>query len=163
MLYCDDYDHRLESSHMEKHFINSHSGEEERPQFGMRVVRYHTSAVHRQIHEACLIWQRARQKRVTVLNSKSMFNRCSLKRLVLEDSNSEAQNDNGLRRDLSGDQRQGGESSASGPLNLNSFVNNTLMGKTSSRKRKQTDGQTGRLADIRSFIQKPKERDKVEE
>ena len=72
---------------MEKHFINSHSGEEERPQFGMRVVRYHTSAVHRQIHEACLIWQRARQKRVTVLNSKSMFNKCSLKKLVLEDSN----------------------------------------------------------------------------
>ena len=98
-----------------------------------------------------------------MLNSKSMFNRCSLKRLVLEDSNSEAQNDNGLRRDMSGDQRQGGESSASGPLNLNSFVNNTLMGKTSSRKRKQTDEQTGRLADIRSFIQKPKERDKVEE
>ena len=148
---------------MEKHFINSHSGEEERPQFGMRVVRYHTSAVHRQIHEACLIWQRARQKRVTVLNSKSMFNRCSLKRLVLEDSNSEAQNDIDLRRDVSGDQREGGESSASGPLNPNISVINTLMGKTGSRKRKQTDGQTGRIADIRSFMQKSKERDKVEE
>ena len=142
---------------MEKHFTNSHSGEEERPQFGMRVVRYHKSAVHRQIHEACLIWQRARQKRVTVLNSKSMFNRCSLKRLVLEDSNREAQNNIDLRRDVSGDQREGGESSASGPLNSNNSVN------SSSRKRKQTDGQTGRLADIRSFMKKSKERDKIEE
>lgn len=121
--------------------------------------------MHRQIHEACLIWQRARQKRVTVLNSKSMFNRCSLKRLVLEDSNSEAQNDNGLRRDMNGDQREDGESNAIGSLNSNISVNNrnTLMGKTGSRKRKQTDGQTGRIADIRSFMQKSKERDKVEE
>ena len=30
--------------------------QEERPQFGMRVVRCHTSAVHRQIHKTCLIW-----------------------------------------------------------------------------------------------------------
>ena len=68
-----------------------------------------------------------------------------------------------MRRDVSGDQREGGESSASGPLNSNISVNNTLMGKTGSRKRKQTDGQTGRIADIRSFMQKSKERDKVEE
>ena len=76
---------------------------------------------------------------------------------------SEAQNDIDLRRDVSDDQREGGESSASGPLNSNNSVNNTLMGKTSSRKRKQTDGQTRRLADIRSFMKKSKERDKVEE
>ena len=98
-----------------------------------------------------------------MLNPKSMFNKCSLKRLVLEDSNSEAQNDIDLRRDVSGDQREGSESSARGPLNSNISVNNTLIGKTSSRKRKQTDGQTGRLADIRSFMQKFKERDKIEE
>ena len=158
----DDYDKRLEASHMEKHFINSHSGEEERPQFGMRVVRYHTSAVHRQIHETCLIWQRARQKTMTVLNSKSMYNRCSLQRLVVEDSNGEVRNDNGLRRDI-GDQRQCGESSASGPLNSRNSVNNTFMGETGSRKRKQTNGQTGRIADIRSFARKVKDRDKIEE
>ena len=131
----------------------------------IKINPWRPNAVHRQIHEACLIWQRARQKRVTVLNSKSMFNRCSLKRLVLEDSNSEAQNDNGLRRDMNGDQREDGESNAIGSLNSNISVNNrnTLMGKTGSRKRKQTDGQTGRIADIRSFMQKSKERDKVEE
>ena len=161
--HCEDYAKRLESSHMEKHFINSHSMEEERPQFGMRVVRHHTSAVHRQIHEACLIWQRAREKRVTVLNSKSMFNRCSLTRLVLEDSNSEAQNDTFVRRDLTGDQRQGGESSASGPSISNNSVNNaSVVGKTGFRKRKQTDGQET-VADIRIFLKRVKDRDKNEE
>ena len=122
----------------------------------MRVVRFYTSAVHRQIHEACLIWQRARQRKVMVLNSKSMTNRGSLKRLVIEDSISEAQNDD-LRRDMNDDQRQGGESSASGPSSSNNLFNNTLMGKTSSRKRKQTDGS----ADIRNFLKKVTDRDKI--
>ena len=148
---------------MEKHFTNSHSGEEERPQFGMRVVRYHTSAVHRQIHEACLIWQRARQKTMTVLNSKSMYNRCSLQRLVVEDSNSEVRNDNGSRRDMVGDQRQGGESSASGPsISNSSVINASVVGKTGFRKRKQTDGQET-VADIRIFLKRVKDRDKNEE
>ena len=147
---------------MVKHVTSSHSEDQERPQFGMRVVRYHTSALHRQIHEASLIWQRARQRNVRALNAKSMTNRGSLKRLFVEDSSSEAQNDN-FRRDMSGDQRQWGESSASGPSNSSNSVNNTLTGKTSSRKRKQTDGQTGgRSADIRSFIKKVTDRDKEE-
>ena len=58
-----------------------------------------------------------------------MFNRWSLKRLVLEDSNSEAQNDINLRRHMSGDQKQGGESNASGPSNSHISVNNTFMGE----------------------------------
>ena len=161
--HYDDYNNNLEASHMMKHFTNSHSQDGERPQFGMRVVRYHTSAVHRQIHEACMIWQRARQRNVVVLNSKSMTNRGSLKRLVIEDSTSEAENDNGFRRDTSGDQRHEGESIANGPSNSNNSVN-TSMGITSSRKRKQTDGQTGgRTADIRSFMKKVTDRDKAEE
>ena len=69
----------------------------------------------------------------------------------------------GFRRDTSGYQRQEGESSASGPSNSNNSVN-TSMGITSSRKRKQTDGQTGgRTADIRSFMKKVTDRDKIEE
>ena len=143
---------------MVKHLTSSHREDRERPQFGMRVVRYHTSALHRQIHEACLIWQRARQGDVMALTSKSM-GRGSLKRLVVEDSNSEAQNDD-FRRDRDGDQRQDGESSAGGPSNSNNSANNTFMGKTGSRKRKQTDGQT---ADIRSFMKKVTDRDKHEE
>ena len=70
-------------------------------------------------------------------------------------------------RDESGQiPRQGGQNNASDPLNSNIPVNNTLMGKTSSRKRKQTDGEgdghTGKLADIRSLMKKSKKRDKIE-
>ena len=53
-----------------------------------------------------MIWQRARQSNVMVLNSKSMTNRGSLERLVVETSVSGVQND--MSGD--GDQRQGGES-----------------------------------------------------
>ena len=53
----------------------------ERPEFGMKVLRYHTSATTRQVHEACVIWQRSRGVKKgegRILNSKSMFNRCKL-------------------------------------------------------------------------------------
>ena len=144
-------------------FLSLHNSYRDELIKAMRVVRHHTSAVHRQIHEACLIWQRAREKRVTVLNSKSMFNRCSLTRLVLEDSNSEAQNDTFVRRDLTVDQRQGGESSASGPsISNSSVINASVVGKTGFRKRKQTDGQET-VADIRIFLKRVKDRDKNEE
>ena len=53
--HFDDYKDNKESSHMVKHFTSSHSEDQERPQFGMRVVRFHTSAVHKKMHEACLI------------------------------------------------------------------------------------------------------------
>ena len=55
----------------------------------MKVLRYHTSATTRQVHEACVIWQRSRGVKKgegRILNSKSMFNRCKLQRLVIEDS-----------------------------------------------------------------------------
>ena len=92
-----------------------------------------------------------------------MLNRCSLTRLVLEDSNSEAQNYTFVRRDLTGDQRQGGESSASGPsISNSSVINASVVGKTGFRKRKQTDGQET-VADIRIFLKRVKDRDKNEE
>ena len=60
--------------------------------------------------------------------------------------------------------RKEGESSASGPSDSNISVNDTLMGMSSSRKRKQTNGQTGgRSADIRSFMKRVTDRDKIEE
>ena len=38
--HLDDYKDIKESSHMVKHFTSSHCEDQERPQFGMRVVRY---------------------------------------------------------------------------------------------------------------------------
>ena len=48
---------------------------------------------------------------------------------------------------MSSDQRQEGESSPSGPFNSCNSVK-TLMGITSSRKRKQTDGKTGERIEV---------------
>ena len=61
----------------------------ERPEFRMKVPMYHRSATTRQVHEAVVIWQRSRgaqNREGRILNSKSMFNRCKLQRLVIEDS-----------------------------------------------------------------------------
>ena len=74
---------------MFKHCCEHHGRGAERPEFGMKVLRYHTSATFRQVHEAVVIWQRSRgvkRGEMRILNSKSMFNRCKLKRLVIEDS-----------------------------------------------------------------------------
>ena len=76
-------------SFMFKHYIEHHGQGAERPEFGMKVLRYHRSATTRQVHEACVIWQRSRGVKKgegRILNSKSMFNRCKLQRLVIEDS-----------------------------------------------------------------------------
>ena len=74
---------------MFKHYCEHHGRGPERPEFGMKVLRYHTSATTRQVHEAVVIWQRSRgvkKGEMRILNSKSMFNRCKLRRLVIEDS-----------------------------------------------------------------------------
>ena len=77
----DDYNKKLEKSHMEKHAVSCHSGEK-RPTFGMKVVKTHSSALSRQIHEAVRIRRKA--KTSTILNSKSEYSRCQLPRLVVE-------------------------------------------------------------------------------
>ena len=66
---------------MEKHAVSCHSGEK-RPTFGMKVVKTHSSARSRQIHEAVRIRRKA--KTSTILNSKSEYSRCRLPRLVVE-------------------------------------------------------------------------------
>ena len=72
----NDYKKNQEDSHMVKHAQEDHPGEE-RPRFSMKILRGHTSAFVRQIHEAVLI----EMNQENVLNSKGEFNRCQLPRL----------------------------------------------------------------------------------
>ena len=72
----NDYLKGKEDSHMMKHWIEAHPNED-KPRFSMKVLRGHTSAFVRQIHEAVLIEMHADN----VLNSKGEFNRCQLPRL----------------------------------------------------------------------------------
>ena len=64
---------------MTKHVEQIHKGEE--PQFMMRVVKFHRSALSRQIAEAVRIRRRGGEG--AVLNSRSEFNRCFIPRLRL--------------------------------------------------------------------------------
>ena len=69
--HLDAYRRNHKDSIMYKHYCEHHGQGAERPEFGMEVLRYHTSATTRQVREAVVIWQRSK---------------CKFKRLVIEDS-----------------------------------------------------------------------------
>ena len=75
-----DYQNAKEDSHMAKHWLEDHPGEE-RPNFAMKVARTHKSALVRQVHEAVLIEMANENEEVNVLNSRGEYNRCQLPRL----------------------------------------------------------------------------------
>ena len=69
-----------EKSHMLKHMVYHHEGEDfSQVRFGMKVIRFTRSAFERQVGEAVLIQQeRARHQ---IMNSRAEFSNCSLPRL----------------------------------------------------------------------------------
>ena len=71
-----DFENEKEDSHMLKHWEEDHHNEN-KPKFSMKVLRAHTSALARQVHEAVLIEMNSE----IVLNSKGEYNRCQLPRL----------------------------------------------------------------------------------
>ena len=75
-----DVDQLKTSSHMLRHLIEMHGGEERSGvEFGVKVLRYTRSSFERQILESVLI-QGNRDHHI--LNSRSEFNRCAIPRLV---------------------------------------------------------------------------------
>ena len=75
-----DYEKEELDSHMFKHAVLEHGTDSTKPNFEMKVVKAHLTALTRQVHEAVLI-QRRRGK---ILNSKSEYNRCQLPRLSVK-------------------------------------------------------------------------------
>ena len=73
-----DYKSQKEDSHMIKHWITSHQGQE-KPKFIQRVVNKYKSALDRQVGEAVRI-----QLRGNTLNSLCGFNRSKVTRLVVD-------------------------------------------------------------------------------
>ena len=67
-----------EESHIHKHATLEHPGED--VTFSMKVIRKHKSCFARQVHEAVLIEMAEREN---LLNSKNTFNRCSIPRLTI--------------------------------------------------------------------------------
>ena len=69
------------SSHMLKHALEKHNGEEdlEKIKFGVKVLRFTRNAFERQVTESVMIQE---HRHHNILNSKSEYNRCSLPRLT---------------------------------------------------------------------------------
>ena len=95
------YESKDSKSFMYKHWQSVHRDDKEKPKFKAKVVRFHQKSLVRQLEEAVIIWRLSRGPGpgdppgpgIRIMNSKGMYNRCSIKRLVLEDSESKAQND----------------------------------------------------------------------
>ena len=77
--HVNDYKSKKEDSHILKHQMSEHS--QAAPNYQFRIIARFQSALMRQVTEAVLI---RRQGEGTILNSKGVFNRCSLPRLTVE-------------------------------------------------------------------------------
>ena len=76
--HLEDFKKEKDNSHMFSHTTEAHSLEE-KPNFNIKVLKIHRSALYRQVHEAVMI---ARHQPVA-LNSKLEYNRCLLPRLTV--------------------------------------------------------------------------------
>ena len=70
-----------EDSHMYKHQTEVHAEQENPPEFSMTVLKKHSSAFRRQIHEAVVVEMKEKNG---ILNSKGIYDRCSLPRLTVK-------------------------------------------------------------------------------
>ena len=87
--HWEDYKSKSSDSHIYKHHVLHHNSEGE-PEFVMKVVGYHSTALSRQVGEAVRIGRRGAD---SLLNSKSEFNRCSIVRLTLEKEENKTKED----------------------------------------------------------------------
>ena len=76
----NDVDQLKTSSHMLRHMLEMHPGEERyQVEFGIKVLRFTRSSFERQVLESVII-QGKRDHHI--LNSRAEFNRCAIPRLV---------------------------------------------------------------------------------
>ena len=78
--HMNDYTKKKPDSHRLKHETTDHAAEAP-PEFKFNVIATYKSALTRQIAEAVMIRRRGDK----ILNSKGMYNRCRLPRLMVED------------------------------------------------------------------------------
>ena len=141
--------------HMTKHFHECHQGEE-RPKFKARILKYFNQAYLRQLGEATYIWRLSRQNGVNIriLNSKGMYNRCSLERLQIIDSVTEGQGSEPRKENERKDVKKLVEDSSltRSPIPSESILNNSSKGKKKSKMKTKTDGHQAKSADIKQYF-----------
>ena len=151
-----DYEKGLEKSHMTKHWLSCHRGEE-KPKFGVKIIKSFSSCMVRQLWECIRIRRRLQEQAkgdVRLLNSKSEYSRCSLPRLVVEGTEG-----------LEGIDKKEDE----GELNVNDREiepppvrsgTNTGLNLRENKKGAKTNGQRDRTSDIRSHFPKKQNGDR---
>ena len=78
--HLNDFAQLKTSSHMLKHAVGQHEGQDmSEIKFGMKIICQAKSSFERQIAESVLI--QAERKKHNMLNSRSEYNRCSLRRI----------------------------------------------------------------------------------
>ena len=76
--HLTEYEKGLEKSHMTKHWLDCHRGEE-KPKFGVKIIRSFSSCMVRQLWECIRIRRRLKEQEkgdVRLLNSRSEYSRC---------------------------------------------------------------------------------------
>ena len=140
---------------MFKHWQECHSGER-RPEFGVKVVRSFTSCLMRQLWESIRIRRRSQEEGVKILNSRGEFSRCSLPRLVIEDSFEKDMKERDTERDENDKLKIEEKEPADAELDTRREQINASNGIKSRRQQTKTKGQ--KLVDIRQHFKSDSDR-----
>ena len=154
LIDLNEYEKGLEKSHMTKHWLNCHRGEE-KPKFEVKIIRSFTSCLVRQLWEAIRIRRRLQEEargEVRLLNSRSEYSRCILPRLVIEDSHEKAVSDEVVEKE---EKRNSEHDNERDPATVRLNPSKTSSsGK--NKKTAKTNGQNDPSADIRNYFTKQK-------
>ena len=167
------YESQDKSSFMHKHWMSVHREDKEKPKFKAKVVRFHQRPMVRQLEEAVILWRLSRGPGpgdppgpgIRILNSKSMYNRCSIKRLVLEEqeSNEKARSEYSRKENAQNDDssvKVKNDNPAKLPPTENSIPHSNKMYTSKGKTSLHTNGQTQQTNKSAETITKYFRRDK---
>ena len=147
-----DYEKGLEKSHMTKHWLSCHRGEE-KPKFGVKIIKSFSSCMVRQLWECIRIRRRLQEQAkgdVRLLNSKSEYSRCSLPRLVVEGTEGLEGID---KKEDEGEPNVNDREIEPPPVRSGT---NSGLNLRENEKGAKTNGQRNKSTDIRSHFKKQK-------
>ena len=155
--HLNNYEKGLEKSHMTKHWLNCHRGEE-KPKYDVKIIKTFTSCMVRQLWEAIRIRRRLQEQArgdVRLLNSRSEYNRCSVPRLVVEDSYEKAASDEDAEKEEERNTVHDNEREPAA-VTLNSNKKSSSGKNKKNSNAVKTNGQGDQSADIRNYFMKQK-------
>ena len=135
---------------MTKHWLDCHRGEE-KPQFGVKIIRSFSSCMVWQLCECIRIRRRLKEQEkgdVRLLNSRSEYSRCSLPRLVVEESYEKAENEND-KQEVAGEPKVNDKEKEPATAKSDSS-NEPSLGQ--NRNERKTNSQRQNIADIRFYF-----------